>query len=277
MLYVVATPLGNSRDITLRALEVLETVDEWVVEDTRRSAKLREIFDLPGKKLNSYYDEVEAQRTGQLIGKLKQGKKLALLSDSGTPVVSDPGYNLVKAAHAEGIQVVPVPGPSAPVAALSISGFPSDKFIFSGFLPKKRKGRRDALLEIKNFSGTGIFFESPRRIFDTLKLLSNLLGNRRVFVALEMTKKFERYYRGPVAEVIEELGAERVKGEITLLVHPGEEAKVEAEEYLEELLEKGLKISDAARIAGKFSDKKRSELYKIGLQIQQKTGGKKDV
>ncbi len=272
MLYVVATPLGNSQDITLRALELLREADEWVVEDTRRTAKLREMFNLPHKPLISYYDEVEEFKTEQLIEKLKQGLTLALVSDSGTPVVSDPGYNLIKTAHEEGIKVLPVPGPTAPVAALSVSGFPSDKFIFCGFLPKKKKARRDSLLEIKYFSGTAIFFESPRRIIDSLKLLLNLLGNRMVFVCAEMTKRFERYYRGPAREVIEQLSDDKIKGEFTVLVHPAEIESIEPEKYLRELLERGLKLSDAARIAGKFSDRSRSELYKLGLEIQSQSG-----
>lgn len=270
LLYVVATPLGHSEDITLRALEVLESCDEWVVEDTRRAAKLRDLHELPDRPFNSYYDEVESARAGGLIGKLERGLDLALISDSGTPQVEDPGYNLVKEAHAAGLEVRPVPGPSAPAAALSVSGFPSDRFLSLGFLAKKQKQRRDSLLEVQYFSGTVIFFESPRRVIASLRLLANLYGNREVFVAREMTKKFEQYLRGPVKEVIDELDVDsgEPRGEFTVLVHPGQGEDVEPEEYLRELLEKGLKMSDAARIAAKFSTRTRSELYKIGLDVQ---------
>jgi len=265
---VVATPLGNSRDVTLRALDVLEAVDEWVVEDTRRAGRLRELLDLPRRPLNSYYDEVEETRTDELIKKLKRGLDLALLSDSGTPLIADPGYNLVRAAHRADIEVRPVPGPSAPIAALSVSGFPSDEFISLGFLPKKSKGKRDRLLEVKYYQGTVIFFESPQRICDTLRLLLNLFGNRTIFVGREMTKKFEQYLRGPLEEILAELEASQPPGEFTALIHPGEVDDVNPEEYLAELLERGLSMSDAARIAAKFSSKPKSELYKLGLELK---------
>lgn len=269
MLYVVATPLGNKRDITLRALDVLKEVDEWVVEDTRQAAKLRDLLELPSKPLTSYYDEVESARTGPILEKLKRGKDLALLCDSGTPVVADPGYNLLGAAHEAGIEVRPVPGPSATVTALSVSGFPSDQFLSLGFFPKKSKAKRDLLLSVQYFQGTVIFFESPRRILETLRLLSNLLGNRLVFLGREMTKKFEEYMRGPVRELIERLEADEPQGEFTVLIHPGEEETVEPEEYLRELLERGLKLSDAAKICARFAQKTRSELYKVGLDVQE--------
>lgn len=268
MLYVVATPLGHSEDITLRALDVLQECDEWVVEDTRRAAKLRDLHELPDRPFNSYYDEVESARTAPLVEKLKRGLDLALLSDSGTPQIEDPGYNLVDAAHEAGVEVCPIPGPSAPAAALSVSGFPSDSFLSLGFLPKKQKPRRDVLLEVRYFQGTVVFFESPRRILDTLRLILNLYGNREVFVGREMTKKFEEYLRGPVREVLNQLEADDPRGEFTVLVHPGEGETVEPEEYLRQLLDKGLKMSDAAKIAAKFSPKTRSELYKIGLDVQ---------
>ncbi len=268
ILYVVATPLGNSRDITLRAIDVLSETDEWVVEDTRRAGRLRELLDLPQRPLNSYYDEVEEARTDALIKKLKQGLNLALLSDSGTPLVADPGYNLVRAAHEAGLDVRPVPGPSAPIAALSASGFPSDEFISLGFLPKKSKGKRDRLLEVKYYQGTVIFFESPQRICETLRLLLNLFGNRTVFVGREMTKKFEQYLRGSLEEALAELEDSQPRGEFTVLVHPGEEKYVNPEDYLAELLARGLSMSDAARIAAKFSSKPKSELYKLGLELK---------
>ncbi len=268
-LYVVATPLGNREDITQRARKVLEEVDEWVVEDTRRSSKLAQMYGIDPPPMNSYYDEVEEMRVEPLVDKLKRGKKLALLSDAGTPAISDPGYLLVKRAHEENIEVRPTPGPNAPVAALSASGFPSDRYVFMGFLPRKNKARRDTLLEIKNFPGTVIFFESPRRLIDCLQKIRTFLGNREIFVAREMTKKFEEYRRGTTGELIDYYKDNEPRGEFTVLIHPEDEDRVDSREYLRELLEKGLKLSDAAKAAARFSKKSRSELYKVGLDIQE--------
>ncbi len=269
MLYVVATPLGNKRDITRRALDVLADCDEWVVEDTREAGKLRDLLDLPKKPMTSYYDEVEAAKTEQIVEKLKRGRDLALLSDAGTPQVADPGYNLLEAVHRADLKVCPIPGPSAPITALSVSGFPSDQFISLGFIPKKSKAKRDVLLSVKYFSGTTIFFESPNRIVATLRLVGNLLGNRLVFLGREMTKKFEEYSRAPINELIERWEEKDPRGEFTVLIHPGPEETVEPEEYLRDLLRKGLKLSDAAKISAKFSSQPKSELYKLGLELQE--------
>ncbi len=270
-LYVVATPLGNRKDITERAREVLSEVDEWVVEDTRRSSKLAQMYEISPPPMNSYYDEVEEMRVEPLVRKLKSGKKLALLSDAGTPAISDPGYLLVKRAHEENIEVRPLPGANAPVAALSASGFPSDRYVFMGFLPRKNKARRDTLLEVKNFPGTVIFFESPRRLVDCLQKIRSFLGNRDIFIAREMTKKFEEYRRGTATELIDYYKNNESRGEFTVLVHPqdDEEETVDSRQYLRDLLRKGLKLSDAAKAAAKFSEKTRSELYKVGLDIQE--------
>ncbi|MFP4686906.1 MAG: 16S rRNA (cytidine(1402)-2'-O)-methyltransferase [bacterium] len=270
MLYVVATPLGNMKDITIRAREMLAEVDEWVVEDTRRAGKLRDLLDLPKKPLNSYYDEVEQMRVEPLIEKLKQGSDLALLSDAGTPAISDPGYLLIKRAHDEGIEVRPLPGACAPLVALSVSGFPSDQFLFIGFLPKKSKAIRDKLLEIKHFQGTVICFESPQRFLETLRKIRSFLGDRRLFIAREMTKKFEEYRRANCSDLIKYFEQNKPQGEFTLLIHPREEEKtIDPEEYLRELLKKGLKLSDAAKAAASFSPQPKSELYKKGLAIQE--------
>ncbi len=269
MLYVVATPLGNMKDITDRAREVLAEADEWVVEDSRRAGKLRDLLGLPKKTLNSYYDEVEEMRVEPLVDKLKRGLDLALVSDAGTPAVSDPGYLLIKRAHEEDIQVRPVPGPCAPVSALSVSGFPSDQFLFVGFLPRKSKALRDKLLEVKFFQGTVICFEAPQRILETLRKIRSFLGERELFIAREMTKKFEEYRSAPCSQLIEYFTENKPQGEFTLLIHPASEKKIDPEDYLRELLEKGLRLSDAAKAAASFSPLPKSELYKKGLEIQE--------
>lgn len=267
-LYVVATPLGNMRDITVRAKDVLGEVDEWIVEDSRRAAKLRDNLGLPKKPMNRYYDENETRQTPELIDALKSGLEMALVSDAGTPVVADPGYELINRAREEDISVRPVPGVSAPIAALSVSGFPATEVLFIGFFPRSPEKRRDKLLELKYFQGTVVFFEAPHRIEETLKAIRTYLGDRELFIGREMTKQYEEYRTGTADEFLEELDEETSQGEFTVLIHPAEEENVEPEEFLEQLLKKGMKLSDAARVAGKFSEKTRSDLYDLGLDVQ---------
>lgn len=267
-LYVVATPLGNMRDVTVRAKDVLSEVDEWVVEDSRRAAKLRDNLGLPKKPMNRYYDENETRQTPELLKTLQSGTDMALLSDAGTPVIADPGYELIHRAREEGVEVKPIPGVSAPIAALSVSGFPANEFLFIGFFPRTPEKRRDKLLEIKYFQGTVVFFEAPHRIEETLKAVRTYLGDRKLFVGREMTKQYEEYRTGSAEELLDELIGDNLKGEFTVLIHPAEEESVNPEDFLEELLRKGMKLSDAARVAGKFSDQTRSDLYQLGLDIQ---------
>ncbi|MFB6226773.1 MAG: 16S rRNA (cytidine(1402)-2'-O)-methyltransferase [bacterium] len=269
-LYVVATPLGNIRDITLRAKDVLSDVDEWIVEDSRRAAKLRDNLGLPKKPMNRYYDENETRRTPELLQKLKQGLEMALVSDAGTPVIADPGYELINRSRSEGIEVHPVPGVSAPVAALSVSGFPASEFLFIGFFPRTQPKRREKLLEVKYYQGTVVFFEAPHRLEETLKTIRTYLGDRQLFVGREMTKQYEQYRTGTADELLDVFQDEQRKGEFTILLHPAEEESVEPEQFLEELLKKGMKLSEAAKIAGTFSDRKRSDLYQVGLDVQDK-------
>jgi len=203
-LYIVATPIGNLDDITLRALKVLNKVDIVAAEDTRHSRKL---FDAHGiqARLWSLHDHNEEAKSTFIIESLLEGKDMALISDAGTPLISDPGYRLVKLAQDAGIQVLTVPGPCAAIAALSISGLPTDSFMFEGFLPAKSAGRRQALEKLKKSTSTAIFYESPRRITDLLNDIANVLGESRlVCVAKELTKTYERVISAPVADVIAE-------------------------------------------------------------------------
>jgi 16S rRNA (cytidine1402-2'-O)-methyltransferase len=218
--------------------------------------------------MNRYYDENETRQTPELLEKLKQGRDMALMSDAGTPVIADPGYELVRRAREENLEVRPVPGASAPVAALSVSGFPAHEFLFIGYFPRTNEKRRDKLLEIQHFEGTVIFFEAPHRIEETLKAIRTYLGDRKLFLGREMTKQYEQYRTGPAEEMLEGLDQETGKGEFTVLVHPGEGEDVDPEAYLEDLLRKGMKLSDAARVASKYAERTRSELYKVGLDVQ---------
>ncbi len=267
-LSVVATPVGNLRDMTLRALDALREADAWVVEDSRRAGRLRTEFDLPEVPMIRYYDEVEERRVETILNRLKSGETLALLCDAGTPMIADPGYDLVNAALEAGVEVRPVPGVSAPVTALSVSGFPADEFLFIGFFPRTDKGRRDRLLELQHVPVTVVFFEAPHRFRATLKAIRSYLGDRPLFVGREMTKRHEEYRRGTAAELLEHFD-EEPRGEVTVLIHPGDASAPDPVEYLRDLMERGLQLKDAARVAARYSSRTNSELYKEGLAIQE--------
>lgn len=217
-MYVVATPIGNLADITLRALHVLKEVDLVACEDTRQTSKLLARFDIH-KPLVSYHEHNEASRAGELLGKLREGVSIALVTDAGTPLVSDPGYRLVTAAVEAGIKVVPLPGPSAAVTALSVAGLPTDAYRFGGFLPAKPSHRRKLLESLAADPATLVFYEAPHRILETLGEVRRALGNRRVVIARELTKVHEEFLRGTVDEVVQALRARpAIKGEMTLLI-----------------------------------------------------------
>jgi 16S rRNA (cytidine1402-2'-O)-methyltransferase len=217
MLYVVATPIGNLEDITLRALRVLREVDLIATEDTRRTRILLDHYQID-KPLTSLYDHNEAHKAPILIGRLHEGSSIALVSEAGTPLISDPGYRLVQLAIAQGIIVVPIPGPAAAIAALTVAGLPTDRFVFEGFLPKKPGKRRTRLESLRGELRTLIFYESPRRVYTVLGDILTLWGDRRVVVARELTKKFEQILRGRITEVRTQLEARPPLGEVTLIV-----------------------------------------------------------
>jgi 16S rRNA (cytidine1402-2'-O)-methyltransferase len=217
MLYVVATPIGNLEDITLRALRVLQEVELIATEDTRRTRILLDHYQID-KPLTSLYDHNEAQKAPTLIRRLQEGVSVALVSEAGTPLISDPGYRLVQLAIAQEITVIPIPGPSAVVTALSVAGLPTDRFVFEGFLPKKPGKRRRRLEALSRESRTLIFYESPRRVHALLGEMQALWGNCRVVVARELTKKFEAILRGRITEVQAQLEERPPQGEVTLVV-----------------------------------------------------------
>ncbi|MEK7309881.1 MAG: 16S rRNA (cytidine(1402)-2'-O)-methyltransferase [Planctomycetota bacterium] len=224
ILYLVSTPIGNLEDITLRALRVLKEVDLIACEDTRLTANLLNHYDIK-KPLISYFEPAwrsgrhNKDKQGQLlIDKLLAGSSIALVSNAGTPLISDPGYELVNLCVEHNILVRVIPGASAAVSALAISGLPTDKFIFEGFLPKKPSKRRKRLQDISSETRTIVIYESPYRILKTLSELKDILGERRIVLAREMTKFYEEVIRGNIEDVIQHLGCKKIKGEITLII-----------------------------------------------------------
>ena len=218
-LYVVATPIGNLRDITLRALDVLCCVDRVLAEDTRQTGKLFEAFDIKAK-LTAYHEHNAAARIPQVLGWLEEGKSVALVSDAGTPLVSDPGFKLARAAIAAGHEVWPLPGASAVLAGLVKSGLPSDKFLFAGFLPAKSAGRKRELERLKSIPATLIFFETGPRIKACLTDMAEVFGEREVVLTRELTKRYEEARYGRLAELITSITDDAPRGELVVLVGP---------------------------------------------------------
>lgn len=216
-LYVVSTPIGNLEDITLRALRILKEVSIIAAEDTRRTQKLCSHFQI-FTPLTSYHDFNKEEKTKVLIKRMTDGMSVALVSDAGTPLISDPGYYLVTKAILEGITVIPIPGSSAILAALTVSGLPTDAFLFLGFLPRKSNARLRALEGLQDEVRTIIIFESPHRVIKTLEEVKKKFSNRRIVVAREVTKTYEEFLRGSAEELLEVCRHRNLKGEITLLI-----------------------------------------------------------
>ncbi|MBI3587443.1 MAG: 16S rRNA (cytidine(1402)-2'-O)-methyltransferase [Ignavibacteriales bacterium] len=215
-LYLVATPIGNLDDVTYRAVKILSSVDLIAAEDTRKTKILLDHYNI-AKPMLSYYSFNEKQRAPQLIEKLLQGQSIALVSDAGTPGISDPAFFIVRSALEHSIPIIPIPGASACISALIISGLPTDSFVFEGFLPLK-KGRKTKFESLRTEPRTIIFYESPHRVLKTLNEISTYFGDRRVVVARELTKKFEEVVRGPVSSVLKELSAKTPRGEYVIVV-----------------------------------------------------------
>lgn len=274
-LYVVATPIGNLSDISARAIDILKKVDLIAAEDTRHSSRLLNHLGIK-KPMLSYHDHNESQQTQNLLAKLKLGQTIALISDAGTPLISDPGYQLVRQAHENNITVIPVPGPCALIAALSASGLPSDRFTFEGFLPSKQRARVECLERLKNESRTLIFYESTHRIAASLKDMASVFGSQRIAVmARELTKTFETLRGDALGKLCEwvESDANQQKGEVVVLVRgaenlPKDEARVEVEKVLRVLLEE-LPVKQAAQLAAKITGGKKNALYQLALEMQQ--------
>jgi len=271
-LYLVATPVGNLEDITLRALRVLKEVDLIACEDTRRTFKLLQHYEINTPR-ESYHKFNEFSQIPRLVRMLHEGKKIALVSDSGTPLISDPGYELVSACRKEGIPVVPVPGPSAAVAALVGSGFPAESFFFAGFLPAKATQRKRRLTELAGIHATLVFFEAPHRILSSLKDMADILGERKACIAREITKIHEEFLLGTIPELLRTLQTRaRIKGEFTIIVGPAEEIVPpnirtdSIQQHLaEEMQRSGLARKEALKAVAKQRGITKREAYKLLL------------
>jgi 16S rRNA (cytidine1402-2'-O)-methyltransferase len=274
-LYLVATPIGNLEDLTFRALRILKEVDLVAAEDTRHSRKLFNHYGI-STPLTSYFAHNEAQKGERLLAELQAGKSVALISDAGTPAISDPGFLLVRRCRDEGIAVLAVPGPSAVIAALAISGLPTERFAFEGFLPARSKARREALRQLRTELRTTIFYEAPHRLPATLREICEELGAERfVAVARELTKLHEELFRGPAKAAVEHFGAGRVRGEIVLLVAPAAAGAVEpatavdsVEESLRKLRGEGLPLRQAVKQVAKEFGLPGDEVYRRALAMK---------
>jgi 16S rRNA (cytidine1402-2'-O)-methyltransferase len=265
-LYVVSTPIGNLDDISSRARTVLDDVDAVVVEDTRRAGQLLQHLGIRAPFV-AYHDHNERERTPALVARLEAGEELALISDAGTPLISDPGYRLVRAAHQAGVSVVPIPGPSAVLAALAAAGLPTDEFHFQGFLPSRGSARDESIRTLASRRCTSVVYEAPHRLPALLQALETAAGpEREAVLARELTKRFETLIAGTVAEIHSRVAGERDqrRGEMVLVL-AGAGATEDSDEALEPLareLLRELPASRAARVLAAWSGRRRRELYR---------------
>lgn len=278
-LYLCATPIGNLEDITLRVLRTLKEVDLIAAEDTRNSIHLLNHFDIK-TPLTSYHEYNKVDKAYQLVEKIRQGANIALITDAGTPGISDPGEELVRICYEQGIQVTSLPGPAACVTALTLSGLPTRRFSFEAFLPKEKKERRRILEELKTDTRTLILYEAPHHLIQTLEELQEALGNRRITVCRELTKKFETAYRTTISEAVAFYQAEGVRGECVIVIEGRDVQELETEkqqswetisltEHMDRYLSQGMSQKDAMKAVAKDRGVGKREIYQQLLQMQE--------
>ncbi len=270
-LYLVSTPIGNLEDVTLRALRILGEVDVIAAEDTRQTRKLLDRYEID-TPLISYHDHNEAVKLKVMLDHLAKGS-VALVSDAGTPLVSDPGFKLVRAAASAGHAVSPIPGPSAPIAALTASGLPTDSFVFLGWLPRKAKQRQSVLEQLTQESRTMVAMEAPHRLRETLQDLETEFGpERQIAVCRELTKKFEEIVRGTLSDVREHFDREEPRGEITLVIGGGDWAsewdEASVREVVSQRIAEGMRRSEAARQVAAETGWPRREVYRLAEKTE---------
>lgn len=267
-LFIVATPIGNLEDITYRAIRVLNEVDVIAAEDTRHTLKLLNHFNI-SKPLISYYKETEKVKSKLIINKIKDGQNIAVVSDAGTPGISDPGEEVIKIAIEEGIEIVPIPGACAAINSLICSGFDTSEFIFVGFLSAKKSEKKEKLATLKNETRTMILYEAPHKIVDTLECIKEILGERELSIARELTKIHEEFIRGTVSKVLEKI---EPRGEMVIIVKGSEKSKIEIEkenrnnlsleEHYKFYEEQGLDKKEIIKRIAKDRGVNKNEIYK---------------
>lgn len=272
VLYIVATPIGNLEDITLRALRILKEVDLIAAEDTRHTRHLLHHYGIT-TALTSYHEHNERAKAQALVGRLGRGERIALVSDAGTPAISDPGYRLVVAAVAAGIPVSPIPGPSAVAAVMSASGLPSDRFVFEGFLPGGKQERRRRLLSLREQPRTLVFYEAPHRLKESLRDILEIFGAREMVLAREVTKVHEEFCRGPVNELLARIDAEKSRGEMTLVVRgfSGDVAVSESamKDQIRRLRNEGMHVKAIAKVLGERYGYPKKAIYRLTLDLDE--------
>jgi len=273
-LYIIATPIGNLEDISFRAVRLLKEVDLIAAEDTRHSRKLLTHYGI-STPLTSYYDHNQSLKGERILAALREGKQVALISDAGTPCISDPGYQLVRDALAVNIKVVPIPGACAAITALSAAGLPTDSFTFAGFPPNKEGKRRSFLAGLLSAHGTVLLYEAPHRLVDTLTDIAAIMGERQVVVARELTKLYEELLPGSPVQVRELVQDGRERGEVVILIAPADKNTVvkeglTAEEQLAACLTKGHTVKEAAALVAAATGLPRRELYAQALLLRNK-------
>jgi 16S rRNA (cytidine1402-2'-O)-methyltransferase len=271
ILYVVATPIGNLEDISLRAIRTLKEVNIIAAEDTRHTRKLLNIYKI-STPLISLHEHNEKEKSEIIIDKINSGMNVAYVSDAGTPCVSDPGHYLIGFAQDENIRVIPIPGPSAIITALSASGFSADSFLFCGFMPARENKRRKFMESLKDEERTIVFYESPMRFLDSLKTLQEVLGDREIVMARELTKIFEEVKRGKISEFL--AGKAKIKGEITIIIQGGQKAPVTLtdEEIINKLKSfsrnKQLSLRDAVAEVVSQTGISKKKIYDLALRLR---------
>ena len=270
-LYIVPTPIGNLEDITFRAVRVLKEVDLIAAEDTRHTQVLLNHYDIR-TSVTSYHEHNERGKARELVEQLRQGRSIALLSDAGTPMISDPGYRLVVEAIRAGVQVIPLPGPSAVTAALSAAGLPTDRFGFEGFLPAKKSERRSALEALKKDTKTLVFYEAPHRLKETLADMAEIFEDREVAIGREISKVHEEFLRGALREILATVEQQTVRGEITLVVQGATSGAPVSEEgvisEIRQLAENGMRVKEISELVGAHHGISKREVYRLALRVK---------
>jgi 16S rRNA (cytidine1402-2'-O)-methyltransferase len=270
-LYIVATPIGNLEDITLRAIRILKEVDLIAAEDTRHTRHLLDRYQIE-TQLTSYHDHNKEEKAPVLIERMLEGNSVALVSDAGTPGISDPGYFLINLAIDRKILVAPIPGATAAIAALSVSGMPTDSFLFEGFLPAKHQARLHRLKELSKEERTIIFYEAPHKIIRAVEDMIEVFGERRAVITRELTKIHEETIRGTLPEILEHLQTGSIKGEFTIILHGASEKPLQQDintaEYLKNLiLHRGLSKKEAISAAAEELGMPKKDVYKESLKL----------